>query len=102
MSYKHHLAWGESKYPIIWNRNPYIWSDVYVIIEEAIGKGGGGVYDWQKEHPEKKRKLIKLICTIDHENYKEEKYNNDDVFLTVDDIKILEKYVTKQLNISIK
>lgn len=100
---KHHLAWGEKKYPIIWSNNPYIWSDVYVLIEEAIGAASSGVFEeWQKKHPEKKKKLIKLLCIVDHETYKQEKYKRDDISLTTKDIKLLEDKLLPQVKLKIE
>lgn len=100
---KHHLAWGEKQYPINWSNNPYIWSDVYVIIEaiRSTSAGSGGFTKWQKENPIKKKRLIKLLVTIDDIKYKEEHYVNDDAILTIQDIQLLEKKIITPLGIKI-
>jgi hypothetical protein len=103
---KKHLTWSQTEYPIVWSNNPYTWDDVSVVIEvvKAIGGGSGGMtslHNWQKKEPEKKKKLIKLLCIIDSDRYKEEKYVDPNVMLTIEAVKLLEEKVLKPLNIEV-
>ena len=78
------LTWSQTQYPINWSNNPYIWSDVAVLIEaiQVISGGGpsGDFNQWQQKNPEKKKILIKLMVTIDGLSTSAEKYKNENDF----------------------
>jgi len=101
---KQYLTWEQTQYPIQWDNNPYTWDEVFVLIEvlEQI-QGGGGYYEPHNayKHLEEKKKkvLIKLIATVKGEEYKEEKYKQQDIVITAEDIQLIAK---KVLNIDVK
>jgi hypothetical protein len=66
----------------------FVWSDVYRLIGEGLAhaKTVDQLADWQKKEPEKKKKLIQLLCRINGEKFEEEKYINDNVSLTIKDV----------------
>ena len=43
------------------------------LIIELINVGGGGLDDYLKKHPEKKKRFIKLLCQVEGIEYKETK-----------------------------
>lgn len=97
MSIKQHLTWSQSKYPISWSNNSYIWSDVSIIIEAAtvIASGDDEWKKWQQHNTVKKRRLIKLLVTVDAVKYSDQKYKKDDIMLSVNDVKLLvDTYIT--------
>ena len=96
-----HLTWGQSQYPINWSNNPYIWNDVSIVIEAATSAGSGGFSDWQKKNTDKKKILIKLLCTIDGEKYTQEKYKSDDIELTISDIELLNEKILAPLKLNV-
>ena len=100
---KQHLTWSQTQYPINWSSNPYLWSDVSIVIEavESTGAGSGGFSKWQKENTDKKKTLIKLLCTIDGEKYKEEKYKSEDIELSISDITLLHDKILVPLKINV-
>lgn len=71
--------------------DPFTWDDVWLIIEAGNVIIGGGQKDWnkwQKKELEKKKKLIKLICTINGERFKESKYVNS-ISIEIKDMELL-------------
>ena len=92
--------------PYKWNNanfafsnNVYTWDDCALVQEivEAI-QGGLGPEEYLAGKPEKKKKLIKLICKVQGIEYKEEK-EIQDIKITVKDVEILAE---KVLGINVK
>lgn len=106
---KKYLTWEQTEYPIRWDdaKNPqgvlYTWEEVFVLIEVLEGVGGGGHKDYHDAYkhlkPEKKRVLIKLVARIKGEDYKEEKYKQEGIEVSAEDIELVLKEV---LNVQIK
>lgn len=105
---KKYLTWEQTEYPIRWDdaKNPqgllYTWDEVFVLIEILEGvKGGHKDYHDAYKHlkPEKKKTLIKLVARVKGEEYKEEKYKQEDIDVTIEDIELVMKEV---LNIQVK
>ena len=77
---------------------PFTWDDVALIIEvvEALGYYADSdlqddaIQNFVKDDPEKKRKLIKLICKVQGKTYKETK-EIDKVKINIKDVKLLIK-----------
>ena len=87
---KQYLTWDQTTYPIQWDNNPYTWDEVFILLEVAQVSGGHGYgYGYQKLEKEKKKKLIKLIAKVRGEEFKEEKYVNEDVDVIAKDIEIV-------------
>ena len=90
------IKWGEKFIEGVdstfkWNTAPnnpsiprYTWGDVQLIIA-----AGGDLTNepWQEWNKEKQNKLIKLICKVKGETYKESKYVND-YKIKVSDVKL--------------
>jgi hypothetical protein len=94
---KKYLTWEQTEYPIQWDNNPYTWDEVFVLIEVADAIGGGGGYtphDAYKHLEEKKKKVvIKLIAKVKGVEYNEEKFKQDDIKVTAEDIELVLKEV---------
>ncbi len=86
---KQYLTWDQTTYPIQWDNNPYTWDEVFILLEIAQAGGGGYGQAYQKLEKEKKKKLIKLIAKVRGEEFKEEKYVNEDVDVIAKDIEIV-------------
>ena len=85
------ITWSDNS--IIWSSNSFTWDEVQ-LVQEIIQRSGGGVIEddmpWMK--PEKKKKLIKLICKVKGKTYDESKYVND-FKIKVSDIKLAAKEI---------
>lgn len=100
---KKYLTWEQTEYPIQWDNNPYTWDEVFVLIEVLEGiRSGGGNYNphdaYKHLKPEKKRVLVKLIATVKGEDHQQEKYKQDDITITAEDIQLV---ASKVLNIQV-
>lgn len=91
---KKYLEWEQTEYQIQWDNNPYTWDDVAVLIEvlDQIGIGGP-IEAYKKLDKEKKKRLITLIANVRGEEFKEEKYVQEDIDVIVKDIEIVAKEV---------
>ena len=67
-----------------WNNNSYTWNEVILITQAS-----DGITDkpWQQWGDEKKKKLIKLICKVKGQTYKDSKYINN-YKIKVSDVKL--------------
>tara|TARA_R110002051_G_scaffold92665_1_gene162349 strand:- start:800 stop:1111 length:312 start_codon:yes stop_codon:yes gene_type:complete len=87
------INWGDANFN--WGSNSYTWDEVQ-LVEEAIGKSGGGVMEedmpWTKWEDDKKKRLIKLICKVQGRTYKETKETKN-IKITAKDIKLLAEKV---------
>lgn len=90
-----YLTWEQTQYPIQWDNNPYEWEDVFVLIEiaEAVGGGHKHIDAYKNLDKEKRKRVIKLVAVIKGEEYKEEKFAQNDIKITADDIKLVLKEV---------
>jgi len=77
---------------------PFTWDDVALIVEIAevarmyadTDLQDDAIQDFIKDDPEKKKKLIKLICKVQGKTYKETK-EIDKVKINIKDVKLLIK-----------
>lgn len=102
MQIKKYLTWDQIEYLIQWDSNPYLWEEVYVlieVIEEAGAEGGPIGPAYEKLPEEKKKKLIKLILKVKEETIEEEKYKQNDIKVIAKDIQLVAK---KLLGVEIK
>lgn len=94
---KQYLTWEQTEHPIQWDDNPYIWEDVFVLIEILEGVRSGGHKDYHDAYkhlkPEKKKVLIKLVAKVKGEEFSEEKYKQEDISVTAADIELVLKEV---------
>ena len=86
------LRWNDSRIGV-WNSNPFIWSDV-ALVEEIISAGAGNVINilnYANKLPKKKKlQLIRIILTLQHKDFIENKYKtNTPISIHIDDIKFL-------------
>lgn len=87
---KQYLTWDQTEYPIQWDNNPYTWDEVFILLEVAQAAGGGGYQQaYQKLDKEKKKKLIRLIAKVKGEEFKEEKYVQEDIEVIAKDIELV-------------
>ena len=98
------LMWSDDPqnegYKVNWSDNPYLWSEVQVVIELAGLLSGGmntvvGVNNWLNQDVKKKKTLITLICKIEGKDYKESKEIKK-VKVTSKQIKLVIEEVTKK------
>ena len=84
--------------------SPFTWDDVALVEEVVQTLGGAGgedpMYPLFREEPEKRKKLIKLICTVKGKKYTEEKEIGQ-IKVTAKDIQLLEEKVLG-ININVK
>ncbi len=92
---KKYLTWDQTEYPIQWDNNPYTWEEVFVLIEVAEAIGGGHTpHDAYKHLEERKKKvLIKVIAKVKGEEFSEEKYKQENIKVTTEDIELVLKEV---------
>lgn len=97
---KQYLTWEQTQYPIQWDSNPYKWEDVFVLIQiaEAVAGGHKQVDAYKNLDTEKRKRVIKLIATVKGQEYAEEKFVQEDIKVTADDIDLVLKEV---LNIKV-
>ena len=70
------FAWDNGSVFPNQSTTPFTWDDCALVIEAAQilgGAGDDGMYPLYKGEPEKRKKLIKLICTVKGKKYIEEK-----------------------------
>ena len=87
-----------------WGTNTYKWSDVQLITEVAEVIGGGKSREqrqrdldkWLDKEPDKKKRLIKLVATIDGQKYTQTK-EVEEVKVEVEDVEILIKEIFSRL-----
>ena len=83
------------------SKTPFTWDDVALIIQvaevlEKLGPYADGdvqddaIQDFVKDDPEKKKRLIKLICKVQGRVYKETKEIKE-VKINIEDVKLLIK-----------
>jgi len=97
------FAWNNGSVFPNQSTTPFTWDDCALVIEAAQilgGAGDDGMYPLYKGEPEKRKRLIKLICTVKGEKYIEEKEIGQ-VKITAKDIKLLEEKVLG-ININVK
>ena len=92
---KKYLTWDQTEYPIQWDNNPYTWEEVFVLIEVAQAISGGHLPHDAYKHleQEKKKVLIKVIAKVKGEEFSEEKYKQDNISVTAEDIELVLKEV---------
>lgn len=97
---KQYLTWEQTQYPIRWDSNPYKWDEVFVLIGLLQGAGGHGDYHNAYKHLEQedKKVLIKLIAKVKGEDHKSEKYKQENIRITAEDIQLV---VQEVLNIKL-
>lgn len=100
---KEQRTWRECDFP--WGNppDPFVWSDVWILIDVTsviFAEGEKGLKKWQDREKKKKQKLIKLICIINNERIEKSKYaNNADI--EISDIELLvERALNKRVSIS--
>ena len=84
-----------------WNSNPFTWDEVALVIEVISGPPGEGddyVHPFFDKDPEKKKKLIKLICKVQGKTIEKNKEIKE-YKITVKDIQLLAE---KVLGINVK
>jgi hypothetical protein len=90
------IKWEDANFK--WNDNPYTWDEVALVVEaiEAIsgppGEGDDFIHPFFDKDPEKKDKLVKLICKVQGKTIKKEKEIKD-YKITVKDIQLLTEEV---------
>jgi len=95
------IKWDEANFK--WNDNPHTWDDVALVIEviNVVGPPGEGddfIHPIFDKEPEKKKKLVKLICKVQGKTIKKEKEIKE-YKITVKDIQLLAEEV---LGINVK
>ena len=82
---------------IIWADNPYTWGDVSLILEIVDGIGTinrRARLDWYLDkYPDKKKRLIRLICRIKGEKVYDETKEVKDVQVKLEDVDMVIKEV---------
>ena len=98
---KQYLTWDQTQYQIQWDNNPYTWDEVFILIQIAEEISGGKIFDdvYGGLDKEKKKKLIKMVARINGEDYKEEKYKQENIKVIAKGVKIA---IKEALNIDIK
>ena len=69
------FSWNTNPFGALQSSNPFTWDDVALIQELAQSLGGHrdlGAIRQTLKNPEKKKRFIKLLCTINGEEYKKE------------------------------
>ena len=82
---------------IIWSDNPYTWGDVSLLLEIIDGIGTinrRARLDWYlNKHPNKKKRLVRLICRVRGEKVYDETKEISEVKVTLEDVDMVIKEV---------
>lgn len=88
-----------SKTNVLWPNSNWTWSECFLVQELSriyeSGIDASRIYEdelWRKE-PEKRQRLIRLICKVKNEEYDEQKQKKENIRIKVDDIKLVVKAV---------
>lgn len=89
---KEFLNWSDVRIGT-WNSNPFTWEDV-ALVDDLVASSGGNlslaVAKANKLPKKKKLQLIKIILTLQNEEFIESKYKQDkNITIHVDDVKFL-------------
>jgi|TARA_B100001564_G_scaffold206304_1_gene173607 hypothetical protein len=95
------FSWDRGSAFLNQSKTPFTWDDVALIIQvaevlEKLGPYADGdvqddaIQDLVKDDPEKKKRLIKLICKVQGKIYKETK-EIEEVKINIEDVKLLIK-----------
>ena len=87
------ITWDKANFK--WNSNLHTWDEVALVIEAISGPPGEGddfIHPFFDRDPEKKDKLVKLICKVQGKTIKKEKEIKD-YKITVKDIQLLTEEV---------
>ena len=82
-----------------WNVIDFTWNEICIVIE-VIGDSAGGsrvaqLTRLRKQSKKDQKTFIKLICKIKGEEFEETKWFRPDVRVSVSDMEIIEKLLTK-------
>jgi hypothetical protein len=89
-----YVKWEDAKFN--WDENPYTWDEVRYVIILTSGKSSSQVYDTLKKDKEERKRFIKLVCKVKGiETYSGKKTIDEDIAITVEDIKLVVKEVLK-------
>lgn len=89
--------WGTTNFTF--GNSPYKWSQPCTKFAIEILRHTGGpepernLGDWIKQQPDRKKKIIQILCIINGKEYKEREYENNDISITVSDVKLIAKHV---------
>ena len=87
------LTWAEAN--LTWGVNNYSWGDIQLVAEAAaviITGGDAGLEEWLKQEPKKKKRLVKLIATVQGREYVETK-EVEEVKVNIEDVELLIKEI---------
>ena len=96
------IKWEDANFK--WNDNPYTWDEVALVAEAVAaisgppGEGDDFIHPLFDKDPEKRKKLVKLICKVQGKTIEKEKEIKD-YKITVKDIQLLAEEV---LGINVK
>jgi hypothetical protein len=93
------IKWEDANFK--WNDNSHTWDDVVLVIEAISGPPGEGddfIHPLFDKDPEKRKKLVKLICKVQGKTIEKNKEIKD-YKITVKDIQLLAEEV---LGINVK
>ena len=93
------IKWEDANFA--WDDNSYTWDEIALVVEAVSGPPGEGddfIHPFFDKDPEKKDKLVKLICKVQGKTIKKEKEIKD-FKITVKDIQLLAEEV---LGINVK
>ena len=93
------IKWEDANFA--WDDNSYTWDEIALVVEAVSGPPGEGddfIHPFFDKDPEKKDKLVKLICKVQGKTIEKEKEIKD-YKITVKDIQLLAEEV---LGINVK
>lgn len=83
---------------VLWKNANWKWSECQIateLVQLYTGVDASRIQEellWRNE-PEKRKRLIKLICKVKKEEYSEEKEKRDEIRININDIKLVVKSV---------
>jgi|TARA_B100000073_G_scaffold332520_1_gene323073 hypothetical protein len=94
------FTWNTANFK--WNENPYLWSEVELILEIADGNGDTSSQGIKKKveklKPEKKKRLIHLIMRRKGiKIYEKSKVVKEDIEIDIKDVELIIKEVKAQI-----
>ena len=88
-------TWGNADFT--WGDNDFIWNDVFYILQK-IESAGGGTIGFNSVSKEDKKKLIKVILSLNGVDYSDSKKEFNSYTVTAEDLELVQSELTIRID----